>query len=378
MTTPNTQPDFENIARLITESRQRAFTKVNVELILLYYRVGAIVSGKVDEGSWGDKTVEELAGYIQNKIAGINGFNRRGLYRMKQFYETYAPASDCLNVWKEHKIKAGAGELPGRESGGKDENTIVSTVMTQLGATNDMFREFVSTALTQITWSHHLMILSKTKSPEEKLFYILTAIREKLSVRELERQLNTGLYERTVLSNRQIVAPQKDFPEGVFKDPYIFEFLDLPVIHSEADLEKALVQNLRKFILEIGKGFTYIGNQYRIQVGNKDYYTDLLFYHHDLRCLVMFELKIEEFKPEFIGKLNFYLEALDRDVKREDENASIGILLCKGKDTEVVEYALARNISPALVADYETHLIDKDTLRNKLHELTQALEKRNN
>ena len=162
-------------------------------------------------------------------------------------------------------------------------------------------------------------------------------------------------------------------PKNLFKDPYIFEFLDLPDGHSEKDLEKALVINLQKFILEIGKGFTYMGNQYRLQVGNKDYYTDLLFYHCDLQCLVLFELKIQEFEPEFLGKLNFYLEALDRDVKRPFENNSIGILLCKGKDSEVVEYATARNTSPAMIADYETKLIPKNVLANKLHQLIEQL-----
>jgi hypothetical protein len=167
----------------------------------------------------------------------------------------------------------------------------------------------------------------------------------------------------------------KKLPAEIFRDPYIFEFLDLPDGHTETDLEKALVKDLQKFILEIGKGFTYMGNQYRLQVGNKDYHTDLLFYHRDLQCLVMFELKIQEFEPEFIGKLNFYLEALDRDIKRPHENPSIGILLCKGKDTEVVEYAMARNISPTLVADYETKLIDKKILSNKLHQLVEQLSK---
>ncbi len=127
----------------------------------------------------------------------------------------------------------------------------------------------------------------------------------------------------------------------------------------------------------MGKGFTYMGSQYRLQVGNKDYHTDLLFYHRDLQCMVLFELKIQDFEPEFLGKLNFYLEALDRDVKRPHENPSIGILLCKGKDTEVVEYATARNTSPTVIAEYETKLIDKKTLANKLHQLAEVLNRRN-
>ncbi|MDP2114920.1 MAG: PDDEXK nuclease domain-containing protein, partial [Bacteroidota bacterium] len=170
---------------------------------------------------------------------------------------------------------------------------------------------------------------------------------------------------------------QPHLPENLFKDPYIFEFLDLPDVHSEKDLEKALILNLQKFILEIGKGYTYMGNQYRIQVGKKDYNTDLLFFNRDLQCLVMFELKISEFEPEFLGKLNFYLEALDRDVKRPHEKPSIGVLLCKGKDSEVVEYAMARNTSPALIADYETKLIPKSILAKKLHQLVEQLSKEN-
>ena len=194
-------------------------------------------------------------------------------------------------------------------------------------------------------------------------------------MRDLRRQLASGYFERTMMSNTIVSTRLTQLPTHLFKDPYIFEFLDLPDGHSEKDLEKSLVLNLQKFILEIGKGFTYMGNQYRLQVGNKDYYTDLLFYHRDLQCLVLFELKIQEFEPEFLGKLNFYLEALDRDVKRPLENSSIGVLLCKGKDTEVVEYAMARNTSPAMIADYETKLIPKSILSNKLHQLIELFSK---
>jgi hypothetical protein len=174
-----------------------------------------------------------------------------------------------------------------------------------------------------------------------------------------------------------VSAVGTQLPENLFKDPYVFEFLDLPDGHSEKNLEKAISLNLQKFILEIGKGFTYMGEQFRLQVGNKDFYTDLLFYHRDLQCMVLFELKIEDFEPEFLGKLNFYLETLDRDVRRPHENPSIGILLCKGKDIEVVEYAMARNVSPAVIADYETKLIDKKLLTDKLHQLGQILNKPN-
>jgi predicted nuclease of restriction endonuclease-like (RecB) superfamily len=339
--------DFTNVVKLIEEARQRTFSKVNAELVLLYFNVGKIVAEKVSAGSWGENTVEELAEFIKNKIAGLKGFNRRGLYRMKQFYETYT-AKEFVSVLENQ------GYLIESE---RDK--------------------FVSSVLTQLTWTHHRLILSKTKTPEEKLFYLDTAIKERLGTREFERHLNSALFERTMLANEKVSAVRTQIPAeaiNIFKDPYIFEFLDLPEKYSEDDLEKALIQNLKNFILEIGKGFTYLGNQFRLQVGYKDFYTDLLFYHRDLQCLVMFELKIQEFEPEFLGKLNFYLEALDRDVKRPFENPSIGVLLCKGKNEEVVEYALARSVSPAMIADYETKLIDKKVLAKKLHQLVESLQ----
>ncbi len=341
----NTNTEFKQVVLLIEEARNRAFHKVNEELVLLYFKVGNLVSEKVSAGAWGENTVEELASFIQDNCPGLKGFNRRGLYRMKQFYETYSSPE------------------------------FVSTLATHLQKPENEAKNIVTTLLTQLQWSAHLHILSKTKTPDEKLFYLYLAIHDKLSVRELERQLNSAVYERTTLSNETLQKSLPQLPQNFFKDPYIFEFLELPDGHSEKDLEKALILNLQKFILEIGKGFTYMGNQYRLQVGNKDYFTDLLFYHRDLQCLVLFELKIQEFEPEFLGKLNFYLEAIDRDVKRPFENPSIGILLCKGKDTEVVEYAMARNTSPAIIADYETKLIPKTVLANKLHQLVEQLTK---
>ncbi len=375
--------EFENIVRLIHEARGRAFSRVNAELVLLYFNVGKIVSDKVSLGVWGQGTVDELAAFIALKMPGLSGFNRRGLYRMKQFSQVYAIDSECFKLWMEIQLaKEQKAIVPPAATQLKKQKkatlVIVSSAMTQLQESDFQHNKFVSTLLTQIQWSAHLHILSKTKKAEEKIFYLLISVNERLSVRELERQLNTATFERTMLANPIVSAMPTQFPDklkNLFKDPYIFEFLDLPEGHSETDLEKALIKNLQKFIIEIGKGFTYMGNQFRLQVGNKDYYSDLLFYHRDLQCLVLFELKIEEFQPEFLGKLNFYLEALDRDVKRLHENPSIGVLLCKGKETEVVEYAMARNTSPAMIADYETKLIPKKLLADKLHQLVEQLSK---
>ena len=377
-----TNNEFEQIAILIEEARNRAFQKVNEELVLLYFNVGNIVSAKVAEGAWGENTVGELATFVQNKFTGFSGFTRRGLYRMKQFYEVYSsaefvsPIATQLEVFfagNKESVKVSA--LPTQMLRPKSKTKKVSAVPTLLNQLTVLQDKLIALILCKVTWSNHLEILSQTKSAEEKFFYLLHCIKEKWSMRDLRRQLSSGYFERTMLSDKKVSTPLTQLPQNLFKDPYIFEFLDLPDSHSESDLEKALILNLQKFILEIGKGFTYMGNQYRLQVGNKDYYTDLLFYHRDLKCLVLFELKIQEFEPEFLGKLNFYLEALDRDVKRPFEKNSVGILLCKGKDTEVVKYAMARNVSPAVIADYETKLIPKNILANKLHQLVEQLSK---
>ena len=346
--------------------------------MLLYFKVGKIVSEKVAKGSWGDGTVDELAAYIDTSFLGMKGFNRRGLYRMKQFYEVYSSpdfvspiAIQLKTYFDSEKQFEKMSAVPTQIISSKSKSKKVSAVPTQLeNSVNQLLRQL----LCKITWTNHLEILSKTKSSEEKFFYLIHCIKEKWSKRDLRRQLNTGSFERFMLGNKFMSTVQTQLPQNLFKDPYIFEFLDLPEGHSEKDLEKALIKNIQKFILEVGKGFTYMGNQYRIQVGNKDYYTDLLFYHRDLQCLVLFELKIQEFEPEFLGKLNFYLEALDRDVKRSFEKNSIGILLCKGKDTEVVEYSMARNTSPALIADYETKLIPKNILAQKLNQLVEQFQ----
>jgi predicted nuclease of restriction endonuclease-like (RecB) superfamily len=369
--------EFEQVAILIEEAKNRAFQNVNEELVRLYFKVGNIVFDKVAAGTWGDNTVNELASFLQQKFSGFRGFTRRGLYRMKQFYEVYAsdefvlPLTEQIQAWYiSNNRNSNMSAVPTQTVKSSQMELKVSAVPTQI---NELKSQVVDSLLCKVTWSNHLEILSQTKSSEEKFFYLMHCIKEKWSMRELRRQLSSGCFERTMMSDKKLHTTMAQFPQNLFRDPYIFEFLDLSEGHTEKDLEKALIKNLQKFILEIGKGYAYMGNQFRLQVGNKDYYTDLLFYHRDLQCLVLFELKIQEFEPEFLGKLNFYLEALDRDVKRSFEKNSIGILLCKGKDTEVVEYSLSRNISPALIADYETRLIPKNILANKLHQLVEQL-----
>lgn len=323
------KPEFSEIVNLIKKSKRAAMQAVNFGLINLYWQIGEYISKRVESEDWGKSVVEQLADYLQTNEPDLKGFSDKNLWRMKQFYETYK-------------------DLPK-----------------------------LSPLLREISWTNNLAIMSRCETVEEKEFYLRLSTSEKLSSRELERQINSGVFERTMLGSQKLSAVLREIQpdvENPFRDKYIFEFLDLPADYSESDLQKSLIANFRKFILEIGKDFAYLGEGYRLQVGNQDFYLDLLFYHRGLQCLVNFELKIKPFKPEFLGKLNFYLEALDRDVKKEHENPSIGILLCKGKDDTVVEYALARNVSPAVIADYQTKLPDKKLLRAKLEEFTQLSE----
>ena len=238
--------------------------------------------------------------------------------------------------------------------------------------------EKVSPLVTQLSWTNHLKIMSACKSMDERIFYMNMCIKEHLSKRELERQIDSGYYERYMLSQKSLKPAIEDtnrMMRNIFLDNYVLDFLDIPEPVSERDLRKSIIRNLKDFILEVGKDFTFIGEEYRVQVGNHDYYIDLLFYHRSLSCLVVFELKIGEFKPEYVGKMNFYLEALDREVKKENENPSVGIILCASKNDEVVEVALSRTLSSTMVAEYNLKLIDKKLLQKKLKEYIELASK---
>jgi predicted nuclease of restriction endonuclease-like (RecB) superfamily len=235
----------------------------------------------------------------------------------------------------------------------------------------------LSPLVTELSWTHNLLIMSRSKRDEEREFYLRLCIREKWGKRELERQLAGALFERTVLSPTKLSAPLRELhPDAatVFKDSYLVEFADLPGNHSEKDLQHGLIENLKQFLVELGRDFCFVGSQYPLQVGGRDFAIDLIFFNRALNALVAIELKIDAFQPEYLGKLEFYLEALDRDVRKPHERPSIGVLLCATKDHEVVEYALSRAMSPALVAEYQTHLPDKKLLQAKLHEFYELAE----
>lgn len=317
-------PEFGEILRHIQSARQQIFAHANTALMTLYWQVGKIVSEKVERAVWGKGVVRDLADYIAQTDPSIKGFSDKNLWRMKQFYETYRA---------DEKLAALVREIP---------------------------------------WTHNTIIFSRCKTPEERAFYLNLCVHERYTSRELERQIDTSHFERTQMGNQKLSAALRELDPRIgqaFKDQYVLEFLGLPDTHSESDLQKALTQHMKTFVLELGKDFLFMGEEYRLQVGNQDFYIDLLFYHRGLSALVAFELKIGKFSPEHIGQLNFYLEALDRDVKKPHENPSIGVLLCRDKDDEVVEYALSRNLSPTLIAQYQLQLPDKKLLQAKMHEL---------
>jgi len=224
----------------------------------------------------------------------------------------------------------------------------------------------------EITWINNLLIMVGTKTDEAREFYIKLCIKNMHSKQELERQIDTILFERTMLSgkrNKDLIAKNENL--RVLRDNYTLEFLDLPDGHRKRDLRRSILINLKKFILEFGKDFSLIGEEYRVQVGNQDFYIDLLFYNRELTCLVAVELKVEKFSPAHLGQLNFYLEALDRDLKKPNENPSVGLILCTSKDNNVVEYALSRSLNPALISEYTLKLPDKKLLQQKLAEITE-------
>jgi len=319
----SSQEDFARILHSIQTARAQIFQQANTALMVLYWQIGRTLSEKVRQQAWGKGVVSALARYIAETDPSIKGFSDKNLWRMKQFYETYCD---------DEKLSSLARELP---------------------------------------WTHNTIIFSRCKTAEERGYYLRQALAEKLGKRELERQIDAAHYERSLAGAKLSPLVREIHPAiGVaFKDNYVLEFLGLPDGHSENDLQQALVRHMKAFVLELGGDFLFVGEQFRLQVGNQDFFIDMLFYHRGLSALVAFELKIGKFQPEHMGQLNFYLEALDRDVKKPFENPSIGVLLCLDKDDEVVEYALSRNLSPALIAQYQLQLPDKKLLQARLHEL---------
>jgi predicted nuclease of restriction endonuclease-like (RecB) superfamily len=317
------EKSFGEVVAMIQSAKQTVMQAVNAQLVELYWQVGAYISHKLEQSEWGDAVVPQLSDYLARTQPGLRGFTQRNLFRMLKFYQVYQ------------------GDAK------------------------------VTALLSQLPWTHNLIILNQSKRSEEREFYLRLAIQEKWSSRELERQFKAALFERSVLNPVKVspmVSQSHSDALDVFRDAYVLEFLNLPEQHTEADLHGGLLRQLKNFLIELGRDFCFVGSEYPLQVGGRDFALDLLFFHRGLNCLVAVELKVGRFEPEYLGKLNFYLEALDRDERKSHEKPAIGVLLCASKDDEVVEYALNRSLSPALIAEYQTQLPDKALLQAKLHE----------
>ncbi len=315
---------FEEISTMIKVAKEKAMKVVNHQLIELYWNIGKYIVKKIELEGWGNSTVQNLADFLRKTEPNTKGFSAQNLWRMKQFYETY-------------------------------QN-----------------KEKLSLLVREIGWTSNMLIVAQTKTDEEREFYLRLTAKEKYTKKELARQLESGLFERTMLSKQNLSPVSRDLYPDInqhIRDYYSLEFLGLKEKYSEFDLKKSIIQNLKDFILEFGKDFLFIDEEYKLQVGSKDYAIDLLFYHRELNCLVALELKVGDFKPEYMGKMEFYLGALDKSVKKPHENPSVGIILCRTKDENIVEISLNRSTSPTIISQYETKLIDKELLRNKLNEL---------
>ncbi|WP_019868534.1 PDDEXK nuclease domain-containing protein [Methylovulum miyakonense] len=314
---------FPPVLQLIQHAKSRALSTVNQQLLELYWQIGEYLSNQVSEQGWGKSTITELANWLAEREPNLRGFSAQNLWRMKQFFETYQG------------------------------------------------NEKLSPLVRVLSWTHNLLILSKCKTEEERGFYLKLTLEQRWSKRELEQQINNALFERTLASPLKVSAVLREIHPAahqVFKDSYLFDFLHLPEPHLERDLQQGLVRHLKAFLLELGRDFCFIGQEFTVQVGQKDFSIDLLFFHRELQALVAFELKIDDFKPAYLCQLEFYLEALDRDHRKAHEAASIGVLLCKNRDHDVVEYALSRSLSPTVIAQYQTRLPDKALLQAKLDE----------
>ena len=333
---------FDEVVGIILCHKSRALSSVNEEAIAAAWAVGGYVSAKLKSEQWGNKVVTQLAEYIRSRHPELKGYSRRTIYNMVTLYDEYSSGEFGAAVDK---------YLPGE---------IVQPLAAQMPQ-----------ILTMTTLSNHYQILFRCKSHEERLFYILYAHREHLSKRELERCIANNTFASITGSKQNLskglIETYTDAPV-MLKDTLYVDFLGLPPKHSERQLRKGILQHMKQFILELGKDFLFVDEEYSLTVGASTFKADLLFFHRGLQALVAVEMKKEKFHPRDLGQLEFYLEALDRDVRRSNENPSIGIILCPDADSAVVEYAMSRSMSPAMVAQYKRILIPRERMQERLAE----------
>ena len=364
------EQEFTEVVNIIVQHRSKASRTINEQSLLCAWYVGGYVSKKLKREEWGSKVVSQLSEYIRSKHPDIKGFSKRNLYNMVMFYDEYSSETFAATIRKYMTDKFVQSETA--QIGLEQENAIIvqsgtaQFVQSQTGQMPNI--------LTLTTLTNHIEILCRCKSVEERLFYILYAHKEQLLVRELQRCISNQtcsalLSDKTNLSKGLL----ETYPNSpmMFKDTYFVDFLNLPKKHSESKLKHGLIEHMKQFILELGKDFIFMDQEYRLNVGASSFKADLLFFHRGLQALVAVELKKTKFHPRDLGQLEFYLEALDRDVKRSNENPSIGIILCPDADKVVVEYAMSRSMSPTMIAEYKRILIPQEQMQQQFREFCQ-------
>lgn len=366
---------FGTVQEIILSHRTRALQHINEESLQLSWEVGQYISDRLKSSEWGSKVVTQLSEYLRRNDPTLKGFSRKNLYRMVNFYEAYSSAEFTEQMASLPFVKAiVSAEMTLLPRAGSPDDKIPSSERVRSAGSIP-----IPPILFLVNWTSHIEILASCRTFPERIFYLLYANKERLNVKELSNAIAKDAYS-TVLSSRwsQSVGFKQTYPNNSydFKDRAILDFLGLPPKHTEKQLQKGILEHMKEFILELGKDFLYMGSEYPLEVDGEIYKIDLLFFHRGLQCLVCIELKSTFFKPSYMGQLEFYLEALDRDVKRSNENPSIGILLCESAKRQVVEYALSRSLSPTMIAEYKRQLIPKDVFQRSLDEFCNYLEKR--
>lgn len=363
------EQQFDEVINIILQHQGRASRAVNEEILLMAWNVGSYVSHKLKSEEWGSKVVTLLSEYIRTKQPKLKGYSRSSIYNMVLFYEEYS-SERFLSTASQYLSKEFVQPKTVQINNPSLSLTNQGTTVFPMQIVQPRIGQFPK-LLTLTTLTNHIEILCRCKSSEERLFYILYAHKEHLVKRELQRSITNQTYA-TLLGDKKNMSKGllQTYPNApvVFKDTLFVDFLGLPQKHSETKLKKGLIEHMKQFILELGKDFIFMDQEYNLNVGTSTFKADLLFFHRGLQALVAVELKKTKFHPRDLGQLEFYLEALDRDVKRSNENPSIGILLCPDADKMVVEYAMSRSMSPTLITEYKRILIPQERMQEQLNE----------
>lgn len=359
------EQQFEFVNSLIERHRSAAVTAVNTEALQMNWEIGQYISLQLASARWGTNVVGDLADYLKRQNPKRRGFSKRNLYNMVKFYDTY---SQPMFIDRISQLKLNVGEFVQLPTAQTNNNAIVQLPTAQLEPT---VVQTIPPILTVTTFTNHVEIMNRCRSDDERIFYMLYARHQGLKTEELRRcivnQTFASLMDKEKMMSPKLLAeyPQSEF---ILRDKAVVDFLCLPKEHNEHQLHKGLLNHMKAFILELGKDFLFIDSEFGVQVGGSTKRIDLLFFHRALQCLVAIELKVVDFQPEFVGKMDMYLEALDRDVKRDNENPSIGIILCPSADRSMVEYTLSRSLSPTMIAEYQRKLIPQEVMKKSLEE----------